>query len=57
MNSAFIAMDAAKRQGGIGGRLKGWGASARAALAFASLYTIPVKRHELPASVRLEPTY
>jgi magnesium-protoporphyrin IX monomethyl ester (oxidative) cyclase len=57
MNSAFIAMDAAKRQGGIGGKLKGWGASARAALAFASLYTIPVKRHELPASVRLEPTY
>jgi magnesium-protoporphyrin IX monomethyl ester (oxidative) cyclase len=57
MNSAFIAMDAAKRQGGISGKLKGWGASARAALAFASLYTIPVKRHALPANVRLEPSY
>ena len=57
MNGAFIAMGAAKRQSGIGGRLKGWGAGARAALAFASLYTIPVKRHALPASVRLEPSY
>ena len=57
MNRAFVAMDAAKRQGGIGGKLKGWAASARAAFAFASLYTIPVKRHELPANVRLEPSY
>jgi magnesium-protoporphyrin IX monomethyl ester (oxidative) cyclase len=57
MNNAFLDMDAAHRQGGIGGKLKGWAASTRAALAFASLYTIPVKRHALPASVRLEPSY
>jgi magnesium-protoporphyrin IX monomethyl ester (oxidative) cyclase len=25
MNSAFIAMDAAQKQGGIAGKLKGWG--------------------------------
>jgi magnesium-protoporphyrin IX monomethyl ester (oxidative) cyclase len=57
MNRAFVAMDAAKRQGGIGGKLKGWAASAKAAWTFAALYTIPVKRHALPANVRLEPSY
>jgi magnesium-protoporphyrin IX monomethyl ester (oxidative) cyclase len=57
MNRAFIAMDAAKRQGGLGGKLKGWMAGAKAAYTFAALYTIPVKRHDLPANVRLEPSY
>jgi magnesium-protoporphyrin IX monomethyl ester (oxidative) cyclase len=57
MNRAFIAMDAAKRQCGIGGKLKGWVAGAKAAFTFAALYTIPVKRHDLPANVRLEPSY
>ncbi len=57
MNAAFIAMDAAKRQGGVAGKLKGWAASAKAAVTFVALYTIPAKRHTLPASVRLEPTY
>ncbi|MEM8823521.1 MAG: magnesium-protoporphyrin IX monomethyl ester (oxidative) cyclase [Pseudomonadota bacterium] len=31
--------------------------SARAALAFVSLYTIPAKRHVVPAKTRLEPCY
>ena len=57
LNRAFLAMDAAKRQGGAAGKLKGWAAGAKAALTFASLYTIPAKRHALPANVRLEPTY
>jgi magnesium-protoporphyrin IX monomethyl ester (oxidative) cyclase len=57
MEKAFVAMDAARRQGGVGGWLKGKTAATRAALAFAALYTIPVKRHALPASVRLEPSY
>jgi magnesium-protoporphyrin IX monomethyl ester (oxidative) cyclase len=57
MNAAFIDMEKAQRQGGVGGKIKGWMAGARAAFAFASLYTIPVKRHALPASVRLEPVY
>jgi magnesium-protoporphyrin IX monomethyl ester (oxidative) cyclase len=57
MNAAFLAMDAAKRQGGVMGRIKGWAAGARAALAFASLYLIPVKSHDLPRHVRLEPSY
>ncbi|WP_174258183.1 magnesium-protoporphyrin IX monomethyl ester (oxidative) cyclase [Tabrizicola piscis] len=57
MNRAFIAMDAAKRQGGVAGKLKTWAAGAKAAFTFARLYTIPAKRHALPANVRLEPTY
>ncbi|MGS4945930.1 magnesium-protoporphyrin IX monomethyl ester (oxidative) cyclase [Meridianimarinicoccus sp. RP-17] len=48
---------AAKARGGVSGWLaKTWG-SARAALAFASLYTIPSKPNSPPASVRLEPAY
>ena len=57
MNAAFIAMDAAKRRGGIAGKLSGWAASAKAAAAFVALYTIPAIKHDLPASVRLEPSY
>jgi magnesium-protoporphyrin IX monomethyl ester (oxidative) cyclase len=57
MEAAFRDMDTAARQGGIAGWLKGKTAATRAALAFAGLYTIPVKRHALPASVRLEPSY
>lgn len=57
MNAAFIAMDAAKRQGGVAGKVKGWMAGARAALAFATLYLIPVKHQDLPQNVRLEPVY
>ena len=57
MNRAFIAMDAAKRRGGIGGKLAGWRAAATAAASFVALYTIPSIKHDLPASVRLEPTY
>ncbi|WP_050786774.1 magnesium-protoporphyrin IX monomethyl ester (oxidative) cyclase [Rhodobacter ferrooxidans] len=57
MNRAFVAMDAAKHQGGIGGKLKGWVAATQALVAFVGLYTIPVKRHTLPVNVRLEPSY
>jgi magnesium-protoporphyrin IX monomethyl ester (oxidative) cyclase len=57
MNEAFIAMDKAHKEGGLSGRIKGWGAKARALSAFVSLYLIPVKRQELPANVRLEPSY
>jgi magnesium-protoporphyrin IX monomethyl ester (oxidative) cyclase len=57
MRAAFDAMDAAKREGGVAGRLKGWAAGARAATAFAQLYFIPVKKNVLPASSRLQPSY
>ncbi|MCE6950916.1 magnesium-protoporphyrin IX monomethyl ester (oxidative) cyclase [Cereibacter sphaeroides] len=57
MNAGFLAMDAGSRQGGLGGRLKKALGMARAAAAFVSLYTIPVKEHDLPENVRLEPSY
>ena len=47
----------ARKQGGVSGKIKGWTAAAKAAVTFAALYTIPAKRHALPASVRLEPSY
>jgi magnesium-protoporphyrin IX monomethyl ester (oxidative) cyclase len=57
MNDAFVAMDAARERRGLGGRLARTAAGARAALAFASLYTIPAIRRTLPESVRLQPSY
>ncbi len=57
MNRAAIAMDAAKKRGGVGGLLGRVSAGASAAWAFASLYTLPVKRNEVPENVRMEPAY
>lgn len=57
MNAAFIAMDKARKEGGIGGFFGRGMAGARAAAAFVALYTIPVIRHQLPDDVRLEPSY
>ncbi|WP_299147400.1 magnesium-protoporphyrin IX monomethyl ester (oxidative) cyclase [uncultured Tateyamaria sp.] len=37
--------------------LKKIGAQLRAGMAFVALFTIPVKKHQAPASVRLEPVY
>ena len=44
-------------EGGFGGWAKRMTGSARAAFAFISLYTIPVKRHDVPVNARLEPCY
>jgi magnesium-protoporphyrin IX monomethyl ester (oxidative) cyclase len=57
MAAAFDAMDAAQRRGGIGGRLAGWVAGARAGLAFAGLYLIPVKENRVPENSRLQPAW
>jgi magnesium-protoporphyrin IX monomethyl ester (oxidative) cyclase len=57
MRRAFVAMDDAKRKGGIGGWVAKTVAGARAMLAFAGLYTIPVVANTVPANVRLEPAY
>ena len=51
------AMDAAKRQGGIAGKLKGYGLTAAAAFSFVRLYLVPSKRNIVPASVRLSPAW
>ncbi|CAM4062836.1 magnesium-protoporphyrin IX monomethyl ester (oxidative) cyclase [Palleronia rufa] len=57
MERAVREMDAAKARGGAGGLAGRIGAGARAAAAFLSIYTIPVKKNRVPDSVRLEPAY
>jgi magnesium-protoporphyrin IX monomethyl ester (oxidative) cyclase len=51
-------MDAAKRRGGVMGALMKIPAGARAGLAFASLYLIPVKTdHVIEEDSRMVPSY
>lgn len=57
LQKANVDLDAARKQGGVGGRMKALGAQARAARAFVSLYFIPAKGHQVPASTRMEPAY
>ena len=57
LETAFGDLDTAKKKGGLSGAIGRLTASARAGLAFASLYTIPAKKNEVPANVRLEPAY
>jgi len=57
MRDAFSQMDAAKKRGGVGGWFGAKTAAAKAGLAFASLYLIPVIRSTPPKNVRMEPTY
>ena len=57
MRDAFIAMDDAKRRGGVAGFLGRMTNGASALRAFVSLYTIPVIKTVPPANVRMEPVY
>ncbi|MEO1024905.1 MAG: magnesium-protoporphyrin IX monomethyl ester (oxidative) cyclase [Pseudomonadota bacterium] len=57
LHHANVAIAEAKEAGGVGGKLKQFGASLRAASCFASLLFIPSKSHKVPESVRLEPVY
>jgi magnesium-protoporphyrin IX monomethyl ester (oxidative) cyclase len=57
MEVAFRKMDDGTKKGGLSGRLTKWAGTTQAALAFASLYLIPVRKSTPPASVRLEPIY
>ena len=57
MDRASRQVARGKARGGIGGALDRAVGTARAAAAFASLYTIPAHRHDVPASARLEPAY
>jgi magnesium-protoporphyrin IX monomethyl ester (oxidative) cyclase len=51
------ATQAAKKQGGLSGRMKAAWLNARAAATFARLYVIPVRRHDLPQNVLLAPVW
>ncbi|MBK5933460.1 Mg-protoporphyrin IX monomethyl ester (oxidative) cyclase [Rhodovulum imhoffii] len=57
LQKASSEADTARRRGGYAGALAGAFAALRATLGFAMLYTIPAKRHTVPASTRLEPVY
>ncbi|NOD91944.1 magnesium-protoporphyrin IX monomethyl ester (oxidative) cyclase [Ruegeria sp. HKCCD4884] len=47
----------AKERGGIAGKVAQLWGSLRAGRAFAALYFIPAKKHQVPAQTRLEPCY
>ena len=49
--------EAARKQGGLVGAVKRAGLSVAGALAFARLYMLPVRRHDLPARVLLSPVW
>ncbi len=57
LRRAFDGMEKAKKRGGVSGAIGKALSGANAALAFAQLYTIPVKKSTPPASSRLEPAY
>lgn len=57
MNDAMIQMEKGAKQGGLSGWLRHKAGTARAALAFARLYLIPVRKTTPPAKVRLEPAF
>ncbi len=51
------AIEAAKAQGGIGGRLKRMGLSLSGGFAFLRLFMLPVKQNKLPENIRLHPAW
>jgi len=57
LHHANVDIAKAREAGGVGGRLGRITASARAAFAFATLFTIPVRKHRVPENTRLEPVY
>ncbi len=57
LHRANVQIAKAKEAGGFGGKLNQLIGSAKAAMCFVSLYTIPAKKHQVPQSTRLEPAY
>jgi magnesium-protoporphyrin IX monomethyl ester (oxidative) cyclase len=51
------AVDAAKARGGVIGAVQRAGLAVAAAATFVRLYLLPVKRHALPADVRMAPAW
>jgi magnesium-protoporphyrin IX monomethyl ester (oxidative) cyclase len=52
-----MRIDAAKARGGVLGKLAQAGLALQAAGTFARLYMLPVQRHDLPAQVRVAPSW
>ena len=57
MRRIAVAIDAAKKRGGVVGAVKRVALMGAAAVSFARLYLTPVKRNEAPASVRMVPAW
>ena len=57
LQRANVQIAEAKKQGGLGGKLKEMAGAAKAAMCFFSLYTIPAKKHRVPENTRLVPAY
>lgn len=57
MQRANVQIANAKKAGGVAGFFGQLAGSAKAGLAFISLYTIPAVKHQVPESTRLEPAY
>ena len=57
LSDVNVAMDDARRRGGVLGRVRLAGLYARAGGIFARLYLRPVKSVEVPDSVRLQPVW
>ena len=57
MRDTFAKAEAAQKRGGLGGKIAHSLQMARAGLIFARLYMIPVKKNEIPATSRLQPSY
>ena len=57
LNAIRNSMEKAEQQGGIGGKLRKWGLTASAAIAFAKLYMIPSVPNTIPETSRLQPVW
>jgi magnesium-protoporphyrin IX monomethyl ester (oxidative) cyclase len=57
MRRITVAMNAARARGGVVGRLKRIFLTAAAAVTFARLYLLPVRRNAVPRQVRLSPAW
>lgn len=57
LQKANVDLDAARKQGGLGGLVKKLSAQARAGTAFVQLLMIPANNHTVPLTTRMEPVY
>ncbi|MCL3883061.1 magnesium-protoporphyrin IX monomethyl ester (oxidative) cyclase [Marivita sp. GX14005] len=57
LERASVQVAKGKERGGIAGTVSRLAGMAKAAFGFAALYTIPVIRHDVPETSRLEPAY
>lgn len=57
LRKASLVVASGKRRGGVGGTFERLTGMAKAAYYFASIYTIPTKKHDVPESTRLQPAY